>query len=66
MGFDMQRLCGLGSNGASIMLEACDGVSLLLNNQVLFLVANHCIVHRLKLAAGQAANGVPYDRLFQF
>ena len=54
MGFDMQRLCGLGTDGVSVMLGIRGGVSKLLKDQVPFLVANHCIAHRLALAAGQA------------
>ena len=62
---DLQKLCGLGSDGASIMLDACGGVSTLLKQQTPFLVANHCIAHRLALACGQAANEIPYLKRFK-
>ena len=40
----MQHLCGIGSDGASVMIAICGGVSKLLKFQVPFLVANHSIV----------------------
>ena len=58
--FDLQHFCGLSSDGASVMLGSRGGVSKLIKNQVPFLVANHCIAHRLALAAGQAANEMAY------
>ena len=61
----MQRLCGLGSDGASFMLGIRGGVSKLLKDQVPFLVANHRIAHRLALAAGQAANEITYLKRFK-
>ena len=63
--FDLQWLCGLGSDGASVMLGACGGVSRLLKDQIPFLVANHCVAHRFALAAGQAANEIPYLKRFK-
>ena len=63
--FDMQKLCGLGSDGASVMLGVRGGVSRLLKDQIPFLVANHCVAHRLALAAGQAANEIPYLKRFK-
>ena len=58
MGFDLQHLCGLGSDEASVVLGIRGGILKLLKDQVPFLVANHCVAHRLALAAGQAANEV--------
>ena len=55
---DLQKLCGLGSDGASVMLGVHGGVSTLLKEQTPFLVANHCIAHSLALACGQAANEI--------
>lgn len=61
MQYHMQyHLCGLGSDEASVMLGIRGRVSKLLKDKVPFLVANHCIAHRLALACGQAANEVPY------
>lgn len=52
---DLQKLCGLGSDGASVMLGVRGDVSTLLKEEIPFLVANHCIAHRLALACAQAA-----------
>ena len=61
----LHRFCGLGSDGASVMLGARGGVSKLLRDHVPFLVANHCIAHRLALACGQAANEIRYLKEFK-
>ncbi len=47
------------------MLGVRGGVSTLLKQQTPFLVANHCIAHRLALACGQAANEIPYLKRFK-
>ena len=47
LALEMQHLCGLGSDGAAVMLGIRGGVSKLLKDQVPFLVANHCIAHTL-------------------
>ena len=65
LGFEVGRCCGLGSDGASVMLGSRSGVSKRLKDQVPFLVANHCIAHRLALAAGQSANEIPYLKRFK-
>ena len=62
---DLRKLCGLGSDGASVMLGVRRGVSTLLKEKVPTLVANHCIAHRLALACGQAANEVAYLKKFK-
>ena len=65
MNLDMHnRLCGLGSDGASVML-GIRGVSKLLKDRVPFLVSHHCIAHRLALAYGQSANEIQYLRKFK-
>ena len=56
---DLQKLCGLGSDGVSVMLGVRGGVSTLLKEQTPFFVANHCIAHHLALACGQATNEIP-------
>ena len=71
LAFDMQKCCGLGSDGASVMLGSRGGVSKLLKDQVPFLIANHCVAHRLALAAGQSANAISYfkdilDQLYRY
>ena len=65
LALEMQHLCGLGSDGAAVMLGIRGGVSKLLKDQVPFLVANHCIAHRLALAAAQAANEITYLKRFK-
>ena len=65
LSFDMQKCCGLGSDGASVMLGSRGGVSKLLKDQVPFIVANHCVAHRLAWAAGQLANEIPYLKRFK-
>ena len=62
---DLQKFCGLGSDGASVMLGNRGGVSTLLKQKTPFLVANHCIAHRLALACSQAANEIPYLKRFK-
>ena len=59
LNLDLQRFCGLGSDGASLMLGNRGGVSMLLKKKVPFLVANHCVAYRLALASSQAANEIP-------
>ena len=59
------HLCGLGSDGASVMLGVRGGVSKLLKDKVPFLAAHHCIAHRLALACGQSANEVSYLKRFK-
>jgi hypothetical protein len=59
------KLCGLGSDGASVMLGARGGVAKILKDQTPFFIANHCIAHRLALACGQASNEIPYLKKFK-
>ena len=63
---DLQtQLCGLGSDGAAVMLGNRGGVSKLLREKAPFLVANRCIAHRLALACGQTANEILYLKEFK-
>ena len=55
----LHHLCGLGSDGASVMLGRRGGVSRLLKDKI------PCIAHRLALACGQAANEIPYLKKFK-
>ena len=55
-----EKMCCLGSDGASVMLGKKGGVAALLKARVPFMIANHCVAHRLALACGQASNEVPY------
>ena len=71
---DIKKMCGLGSDGASVMLGKKGGVATLLKARVPFMIANHCVAHRLALACGQASNEIPYllkfkavlDQLYRF
>ena len=47
------------------MLGNRGGVSKLLREKAPLLVANHCIAHRLALTCGQAANEIPYLKIFK-
>ena len=60
-----RKLCGLGSDGASVMLGVRGGVAALPKEDAQFMIANHCIAHRLALACGQASNEVPYLKKFK-
>ena len=50
MEFDIRtKLFALGSDGASVMLGCRGGVSTLMKEHVPYLIANHCVSHRLAL-----------------
>ena len=55
------RLCGLGSDGASVMLGVRGGASKRLKAKVPFLIAAHC----LALACGQSADEISYLKRFK-
>ena len=57
-----KQLVGLGSDGASVMLGCRGGVSTLMKGRVSYLIANHCVAHRLALTCGQAADEITYLR----
>ena len=42
-----KQLCGLGSDGASVMLGCRGGVSTLMKGKIPYLIANHGVAHRL-------------------
>ena len=62
------------SDGVAVIIGTRGGVAALLKGRSPWVIANHCIAHRLVLAAGQAANEIPYvkkfkailDQLYQF
>ena len=60
-----KKLVGLGSDGDSVMLGCRGGVSTLMKEQAPFLIANHCVAHRLALACGQAADEIKYLKKFK-
>ena len=61
----LHYVCGLGSDGASVMLGSRGGVSKLLMDKTPFLVSNHYIAHQLALACGQVANQIRYLKKFK-
>jgi hypothetical protein len=72
--FPLHKLCAFGSDGAAVMVGRKNGVSTQLTNIVPHLISNHCVAHRLALAAAQAASGIRYldkfkkiiEQLFRF
>ena len=54
-----------GSDGASVMLGCRGGISTLMKEKVPYLIANHCVAHRLALACGQAADEITYLKKFK-
>ena len=47
------------------MLGVRGGVAKLLRDRVPFLIAHHCIAHRLALACGQSADEIAYLKCFK-
>lgn len=68
MEFDIHtKLFALGIDGASVMLRCRGGVSTLMKERVPYLIANHCVAHRLALACGQAKKFKSIlDQLYRF
>ncbi|XP_060573920.1 zinc finger protein 862-like isoform X2 [Ruditapes philippinarum] len=65
LGLQLEKMCALGSDGAKVMVGRQNGVAAQLRRRVPHLVNNHCVAHRLALAVGQAAKGVPYLQKFK-
>ncbi|KAJ8023492.1 hypothetical protein HOLleu_35949 [Holothuria leucospilota] len=57
-GIDMQRMRGVGTDGASVMTGRKRGVVKRLKDDVPCLIGIHCTAHRLNLASSQAAKCV--------
>jgi hypothetical protein len=57
---DVKKLIALGTDGASVMTGQKTGVAKRLEALNAFLIAVHCIAHRLALAAGQSAKTINY------
>ena len=60
-----RKLVGLGSDGKSVMLGRRGGVSALMEEKVPYLIANHCVAHRLALPCGLAADEIRYLKKFK-
>lgn len=59
------KLVAFGSDGAAVMIGARSGVATIFKQNSPWLIANHCIAHRLALASAQAADEVPYVKKFK-
>ena len=65
-GLSFSKLMGFGSDGASVMTGRVSGVATRLHNSNQYLVAVHCVAHRLlALACSQAGQNVPYGQKFK-
>jgi hypothetical protein len=62
---DVERMCGVATDGAAVMVGRHSGVVTRLKERVPGLLASHCIAHRLALASGGAADTVPYLLKYQ-
>ena len=47
------------------MMENQNGVAAQLKQAVPWIIANHCVAHRLALATAQAADKIPYTKTFK-
>ena len=59
------KLVAFGSDGAAVMIGSRGGVATLLKEMAPWLISNHCVAHRLALAAAQAADEVAYVQKFK-
>ena len=56
----LNKLCGIATDGSSVIVGCRTGVTTQLKEKNLYLLSIHCIAHQLALASGQAADSVPY------
>ena len=59
------KLVAFGSDGAAVMIGARSGVATLIKEMCPWLISNHCVAHRLALAAGQTADEITYVKTFK-
>ena len=64
-GLPFSKLMGFGSDGASVMTGRVSGVATRLHKSNQYLVAVHCVAHRLALACSQAGQNVQYVQKFK-
>ena len=57
---DINKLAGLSTDGASVMVGKEDGVAAKLKREAKMLLNVHCICHRLALACGDANDHISY------
>ena len=55
----MTKVCGLGTDGASVMTGHMNGVRALIHEDNPHCICIHCICHRLNLAVSQACQNIP-------
>ena len=55
---NMDKLAAFGSDGAAVMMGNWNGVVAQLKQDVPWIIANHCVVHRRALATAQAADEI--------
>ncbi|XP_052775845.1 zinc finger protein 862-like [Mya arenaria] len=60
MGVNLENMCCITTDGASVMTGVRGGLTTLLKRRDPHLLSIHCIAHRLALASGQAADKVQY------
>ncbi|CAI7805081.1 unnamed protein product, partial [Closterium sp. NIES-53] len=58
-GVDLQRIVGISTDGASVMMGSRSGLVARLRLRIPHLVSCHCIAHREALATKDAANSMP-------
>ena len=63
VGINLSKVVGFGSDGASVMVGARNGVATRSHNPV--MISIHCVANRLALAAAQAADSIPYLKKFK-
>ena len=56
---DINKLCALATDGASVMTSVHKGVAARLKKDVSHLISTHCMAHRLQLVGEKAAAKVP-------
>lgn len=61
----LQKMCGLGNDGASVLVGKKSGVSARLKEQVTLLISNHCVAHKLALAVSQSTKNITYLKTFE-
>ena len=61
----VEKLFGIATDGASVMVGSCSGITTRIKRKYPFVFSVHCIAHRLALASGQAADNVPYLKRYQ-
>lgn len=55
----MTKVCGLGTDGASVMTGHLNGVTAQIHEDNPHCICTHCVCHRLALAVSQACKDIP-------